>query len=223
MLNKDIWDMVFSNQEWGKYPSEDLIRFIARNFYKVENRKNVKILELGCGPGANIWYLAREGLSFCGVDCSSIAIEQAIQRLDREFSDWRQRGELIVGDINNLPYQNETFDAVIDNECVSCCDFTTSTSIYNEAWRVTKYNGKLYSRTFASGSWGDGSGEQVGFNRWICTEGPLAGKGACRFTSMEDIENLIPHFHIDSIEQVCRTENNMKNKVLELLILGSKV
>lgn len=70
MLNKDIWDMVFSNQEWGKYPSEDLIRFIARNFYKVENRKNVKILELGCGPGANIWYLAREGFSFCGVDCS---------------------------------------------------------------------------------------------------------------------------------------------------------
>ncbi|MFD3133567.1 SAM-dependent methyltransferase, partial [Campylobacter coli] len=27
--NKEIWENIFSNKEWGKYPSENLIRFIA--------------------------------------------------------------------------------------------------------------------------------------------------------------------------------------------------
>lgn len=64
MSNDNIWNSVFKNQEWGKYPSEDLIRFIARNFYSIKNRLDVKVLEIGCGPGANIWFLAREGFSF---------------------------------------------------------------------------------------------------------------------------------------------------------------
>ncbi len=33
MNNAAFWENIFSNKEWGKYPSENLIRFIARNFY----------------------------------------------------------------------------------------------------------------------------------------------------------------------------------------------
>lgn len=94
------------------------------------------------------------GIFFCGIDRSSIAIEQASLRLDKEFPNWRQYGELIVGNADDLPYASESFDAVIDNECIYCADYETAKHIYNEAWRVTKYSGRLYSRTFSSGSWG---------------------------------------------------------------------
>ena len=34
----------------GKYPSEDLIRFISKNYYNSKvNRENIKILEIGSG------------------------------------------------------------------------------------------------------------------------------------------------------------------------------
>lgn len=28
-----VWESIFTNQAWGRYPGEDLIRFVAKNFY----------------------------------------------------------------------------------------------------------------------------------------------------------------------------------------------
>lgn len=28
------WEKIHSTQEWGRYPSETVIRFIARNYYR---------------------------------------------------------------------------------------------------------------------------------------------------------------------------------------------
>ena len=43
------WDKIFSTVEWGKYPGEELIRFIARNFYAAPNRKDIEYLRLDVG------------------------------------------------------------------------------------------------------------------------------------------------------------------------------
>ena len=67
MINNE-WEEIFKTQGWGKYPPEELIRFIARKYSHEPNRKSIKILEIGCGPGANIWYLAREGFTVYGID-----------------------------------------------------------------------------------------------------------------------------------------------------------
>jgi ubiquinone/menaquinone biosynthesis C-methylase UbiE len=110
----NVWDDVFANQEWGKYPSESLIQFIARNYYKLD-RKTVRILEVGCGTGANVWFVAREGFAAYGIDGSAIAINKAAKRMSDEGIG---NVSLVVGDIIKLPYEDNFFDAVIDNECI---------------------------------------------------------------------------------------------------------
>ena len=35
------WEKIHSTQEWGRYPSETVIRFIARNYYKTEREKDL--------------------------------------------------------------------------------------------------------------------------------------------------------------------------------------
>jgi SAM-dependent methyltransferase len=217
-----VWEEVFCNQAWGKYPGEELIRFVARNFYQVPDRSRTRILELGCGPGANIWYLAREGFGFAGVDGSPTAIGQATARLDAECTGWRERGELVVGDIRKLDYPDESFDAVIDNEAGYCNEWTATQAIYREAERVTKASGKIFLRTFAEGSWGDRTGEPVGHHAWFCAEGPLAGKGYSRFTAANEIADLIAPYRVNSVELLTWTLSERRNEIREWIILGEK-
>ena len=136
-----IWEKIFKNNEWGKYPGEELIRFVAKNFYSRSNANEITILEVGCGPGANLWYCAREGFTIFGIDGSNTAIKNCKTRLDDEVPGWN--GELTVGDINKLPYENKKFDLVIDNECLSCNSISNSKKIILEIKRVLKNDGKM--------------------------------------------------------------------------------
>ncbi|EAI6302558.1 SAM-dependent methyltransferase, partial [Campylobacter jejuni] len=80
--NAQIWENIFSQKEWGKYPSENLIRFIAKNFYNVKDRSKINILELGLGTGANLWFCAKEGFSVSGIEWSKTGVERFKQRLE---------------------------------------------------------------------------------------------------------------------------------------------
>jgi hypothetical protein len=44
-----VWEQIFSSREWGKYPPEHVVRFVDRNSYRVPDRKQVRLLEVGCG------------------------------------------------------------------------------------------------------------------------------------------------------------------------------
>jgi SAM-dependent methyltransferase len=216
-----VWEEVFRSQAWGKYPGEELIRFVARNFYRAPDRAAIKLLELGCGPGANLWFCAREGFTTYGIDGSATAIKQSLDRLNAEVPDWH--GEVRVGDFCALPYGDDFFDALIDNEAVYCNDFDTSRAIYAEAARVLKPGGKLFVRTFATGTVGDGTGESLGHHAWHVTEGPLLGKGFARFTSESDIVDLLtPALQINSVDLLSWTVGGQAQTVREWIIIAEK-
>jgi SAM-dependent methyltransferase len=215
-----IWEQIFQEKEWGKYPGEELIRFVASHFYKTEHRKNVKLLEVGCGTGANLWFMAREGFTVYGADGSPTGVDRTIERLNRECPGWN--GEVLRIDLDKLPYEDDFFDAVIDNESICCNSFESSKRIYKELCRVTKSGGKLFSRTFATGCWGDGTGKAVGRNAWIVSEGPMLNKGYTRFTSESDLEELIPDFQIQEIELLTRTFHNRQKAIKEWIIHAQK-
>tara|TARA_Y100000294_G_C8554789_1_gene336767 strand:- start:948 stop:1601 length:654 start_codon:yes stop_codon:yes gene_type:complete len=143
MPNK-IWDKIFRLKEWGRYPSENLIKFIVKNFYHLK-RSEIKILEIGCGPGANIWYLSREGFNSFGIDISSVAINKAQKRLEED----QLTASLKVGDVSKLPYESGTFHAVIDNACLYNNDKKKTRIILEEIKRVLKPQGLFYSQTFS--------------------------------------------------------------------------
>ena len=62
------WEKFYKNFSGNRYPEPILIRLIAKNFFRIKTRKKIKILDLGCGEGANLWFLAREGFDAYGID-----------------------------------------------------------------------------------------------------------------------------------------------------------
>lgn len=201
-----IWEETFANREWGRYPPEELIRFVARHFYATPDRPSVRILEIGCGPGANIWYLAREGFTAYGIDGSSTAIGQAEAYLASEGLE----AQLSVGDVTDLArvYSSACFDAVVDVGCLVCNPMPEIAAILDQASRLLKPGGRIFSMVLAAGSWGDGLGRQLEPGTFVdIGEGPLAGKGLCHFFSAEDLDILFGQrfddLQIDYIHRSC--------------------
>jgi SAM-dependent methyltransferase len=214
------WESIFSTRPWGKYPSEDLVRFIARNFYNVKKRSEIKILEVGSGTGANLWFIAREGFQVFGIEGSRSAIKLCNDRLDLEVPGWV--GTIDEGDISNINFPDSYFDAVIDIEACYANDFENSIKIYSEMVRVLKLGGKFYSRCLAKGSKGDETGKCISYNSYITNSGPAFGTGLARYTSKDDLNILIPKsltiLEIDIIERGALINNHIK----EWCITGEK-
>lgn len=208
------WEKVFQEQEWGKYPGESLIQFIARNYYK-KDRKRVNILEIGCGPGANIWYIAREGFNAYGIDGSETAIERAKNRLQGEGLS----ADLRVGDITSLPYDDNFFDAVVDVEAVYSNPRNNSKKIINEVRRVLKKEGLFYSRTFADDMFIGNRRDELAPREYTkISDGPLAGMGFVRLTNRQDIQDIYGVFNIQAIDKLEYTMKNGTIKISEWVI-----
>lgn len=214
------WEEIFSTRAWGKYPPEEFIRFMALNFYKHTPRHEVRLLEAGFGTGANLWYAAREGFTVYGLEGAQAGLDLTAARLDAEVPGWRDHGaELRVGDIcARLPWADSTFDAVMDSDAATCNSHEEAKALYTELHRVAKPGGKLYVRTPAVGTWGEGTGEAFGRGQWQCAEGPFAGTGVVRFSTEVDLRDLLSAWRIESIEEVSRTMGNRAHVVREWVV-----
>lgn len=219
-----LWEDIFRSRPWGKYPSEELIRFVAGNFYRRPARHEVQLFEAGFGTGSNLWYMAREGFTVHGIEGTRAGADIAAARLDAEVPGWRDHGaRLEVGDMTQrLPWRDGSFDAVIETDAMTCCAHEDARRAYEELHRVTRSGGRLFARTPAEGTWGDRTGEPGGRGRWRCAEGPFAGTGFVRFSSESDLREVLGNWRIEQLEEVSRTMGNRAHVVREWVVHAVK-
>ncbi len=100
--------------------------------------KNTYVLEVGCGSGTTARYLAKKyGCRVVGVDISEQMIEWAHKKANREGV--ADRLEFRTADAQNLPFDDDLFDAVI---CESVTAFVNDQQrAINEYVRVAKFGG----------------------------------------------------------------------------------
>lgn len=101
---KSQYGNIFAHQDtYWWYKGMAAINTTLLKKYLPKNKK-LKILDVGCGPGAALLYLSRFG-DVIGVDLSDEALKFA-----------GKRGKVMKADISSLPFKDESFDAV------SCLD-----------------------------------------------------------------------------------------------------
>jgi SAM-dependent methyltransferase len=214
-----VWEEIFRHKEWGKYPPEHVIRFVARNFYRSVDRSKIRLLEIGCGPGANIWFMAREGFTVAGIDGSSTAIHKANQRLSGE----NLTADLHVGDFAHLPWPDNSFDGIIENVSLYTNPWNSIKCALREVHRVLKPGAPFLSSFFTERTWGYGLGEKVEPDSFTnIFAGPLAGTGFCFFLKKDRISDLFQNFSDVISERISQTLDGEQHLIEQFVITCGK-
>lgn len=172
------WEIVKDDENciW-KNPSIE--SYYLLNRWKSQNKTN--FLDLGCGLGRHSILFGKNGYE---VYCFDIS-ENAIQRTE----DWAKKENLKlnykVGDMLNLPYENETMDCILCRNVISHSDTNGVKKIISELNRVLKKDGECYLTL--------GSKDTYGYKQ---IDWPLIDENT-RLRMEKGPEYKVPHFYAD--------------------------
>ena len=92
-------------------PRPEVVRAVERG-----RLQPCKAIDLGCGTGDNVIYLAQNGFDAVGVDLSSRAIAQAQEKAQTAGVS----PTFVTGDVTDLREVEGPFDLVLDYGCLGC-------------------------------------------------------------------------------------------------------
>jgi SAM-dependent methyltransferase len=126
-----------------KYPNEELCRFVGRNFshFTSGEKSSMRVLEVGCGSGSNLWMLAREGFDAFGVDLS----RESLLLAERMLESYGVCASLSVGDMTQLEFDDEFFQVVVDVFSSYCLDAEQAKLFISSVRRVLAPDGVFFS------------------------------------------------------------------------------
>ena len=213
---KKHWDEKFRTRNWGRYPPEDLVRFMGKKFSN-SIHQDISILEVGCGPGANLWFLQREGYKVSGIDCSSFAIDLSRNRLmQQDKESFAQIPDLKVGDFQSLPWEDECFDVIIDIFSIYANTIEVINKTVQEIHRVLKPGGYFYSKLWGCKTRGFGQGFEIERGTFDKIPfGPCADMGITHFFDYKEIEKTFFLFNTIAIEHVIRNDTLIAEGIIE--------
>jgi 2-polyprenyl-3-methyl-5-hydroxy-6-metoxy-1,4-benzoquinol methylase len=219
MAFDQTWEQIFAARSWGKYPSEDVIRFVASRFRNAPDRRAVRVLDLGCGGGAHTWFLAREGFDTYGIDGSESGIRQADALLKRDGLS----ASLKVGDFTRLDYPHEFFDVVIDSSAVQHNTMTDIRQIHRQVLDVLKPGGHFLGILINTDTAGWTEAEQVEENTFRnFAGGPIQSELLVHFFTEADVRELMSGYEEVNLERTTRTVANGAHRYGHFIVNGRK-
>lgn len=209
-----VWEKKYEQDSSyrNKYPWSEIVSFVFSNFPDLKNRKNKKVLELGCGTGSNLIFCSKEGMNSFGIDASQTAIDYAIKFAKQEGVNCK----FIVGDFTSLPYKKCYFDLIFDRSALSLCSINGFKEALNESYRVLKPGGLFYLSPFSDQ---DSSFHKIPNKDGVInkvTRGLIHGLGGqILFLSYKDLRLIINenNWKIISINHIVNTNFYNKNRI----------
>ena len=181
-----VWELIYGEgRQLNKYPWDSVVSFVFNNYPREKLRAAVRIIEIGCGAGSNLWFAAREGFQVAGVDGSASAIEFARRRFLAEglIADLR------VADFTALPFPDGTYDLAIDRGALTCCGFAAARRAISEVRRVLAPRGRFFFNPYSEAHSSRLAG-RTGPDGVVCDieGGSLTGVGQICFYTRNDVE-----------------------------------
>lgn len=179
MANSKAWD-------WGVVKGDHRRYFLepaVESYYLLErwaSRDKRDFLDLGCGLGRHTIQFAKAGFKVSGFDLSETSINETREYASRAGVDV----DLKIGDMLDLPYDNDSFDCIYCRNVISHTDTAGMRKIVSELKRVLRSEGECYLTLGSKQTWG------------FRQDWPMVDENT-KIRVEDGPENGIPHFYAD--------------------------
>jgi ubiquinone/menaquinone biosynthesis C-methylase UbiE len=199
MQKMNLWDRILVKDWYGREePDEILVEFAASLSRKVGHRR---VLDMGCGAGRHLLYMAKHGFEAHGVDLSETGLEMTKKRLRRQ----KLEANLVKSDMKKLPYVSSCFDTLVCLNTVYHQKLSGIQETISEVTRVLKKDGYVLMNFLSKKTYSYGKGIDV-------EEGT--------FMEQNGVEKEILHHFVDR-EEIQRLLGNLK--IVDLRLKENRV
>ena len=144
---EQTWEESFAAQitdrSYNTAPVEALVRtasYYLRSRYTPEQMRHLSFLEMGCGAGPNLVWLAEKGIEVSGIDISPTALRLCEQNLRRPRLRDRV-GKLVQGSVTDAPFPDDSFDGIFESCVFQHLSRADRESAFGEVRRLLKPGG----------------------------------------------------------------------------------
>lgn len=184
--NAQIWENLYATGRNDlRYPNEMLVRLAAG---LLPSSQPVRVLDYGCGTGANTAHLASLGHEMHGIEVSASALEIARARLQ---ASGRDAALQLVTPGAPLPYDHGFFDAVIAWQVIYYNDRQGWARAVAEIERVLRPGGIVLVATAAPGDVSQREAQPLGDSMY---RSEVTGQAGCTLVipEREELQALFP-------------------------------
>jgi SAM-dependent methyltransferase len=133
--HEDRWRSIYKLRQYEThYPFDEVVSFVFRYCPKDRPPDSIKILDLGCGLGNNLRFLASAGFAATGIDIS----EEAVSRCKQMLQLHNYKADVLCCSCAELPFSDAYFDMVVDRGTFTVLPDGTFETAFAEVRRVLR-------------------------------------------------------------------------------------
>jgi len=194
------WDRFYKKEREMTYPSEFVLRTFLGAYPNMKHMDKAdypgtKILDLSCGDGRNLAFLARLGFDVYASEISETIVERLAGRFDNVTFG--------VGYAHNLPFESEFFDYVLAR--ATCYYLERGVSLQDnlrEISRIIHPDGIFVGLVPCPGNFLLEGAERLPDNSVIVRKDPFGLRNGCRIQDALSKEHLVQMMS-DRFKDIC--------------------
>jgi SAM-dependent methyltransferase len=182
------WDDLFKQERFRWEEPHDLVVVFVR---ELKRRGARRVLDLGCGAGRHVVYLARAGFDVHGTDVSPRGLEYTRAWLTREGL----HADLQLSDMTVIPYPDGYFDAIVSTYVIHHNTLDNIRRCVAEMYRTLASGGRVLLTVQSKRGYSYGRGQPLEPDTFLHDEGADAGVPHHYFDE-QGLRNLFAQFTI---------------------------
>lgn len=199
-----------------KYPDENVIRFVKGSF---PNSEGVRLLDLGCGAGRHVKFMAEEGYDVTGLDFSQTGLDAAEILLEQNGL----QADLVQGSVLQLPFADGSFDGIV---CFGVLYYLMPNDIQTaiqEIYRVLKPGARAFIVVRSSRDRRCGKGELIAYKTYRLNSNLSNEQGMImNFMDADDIHRVFADFSLVQVGIVEHSFASLEDLNSDHLIIVTK-